>query len=375
MNSKDKFLSTLEFKKNNVIPNLEIGLWPQTIIRWEKEGFPKGILDEESIVFFYHGNKYLGLLDFVQVLNIDVWQPYPKLEEVIIEENDDYKLFIDNVGRKRKALKKGSFLGMRLSMDQYIDFPVKNRKTFIKYKKYFENPYYERYPANYDEIKSNFKNIDKPLMLLNNDESFGYYSMLRRWVGTENLSYMFFDDPSLVHECCEFITEYFINLVLKAVNEIIFDFIIIHEDLAYKTGPLISPNLFMKFFQSHYKKVVNFLKSNGVKLVIVDTDGNFEVLIRLFLEAGIDGFLPMEVAAGMDPVKMRKKYGKSFCMIGGVDKRELSKDKISIKYEIEKLAPVIKGGGYIPCIDHIIPPDISLQNFLYYLELKNKTLQ
>ncbi|MCL4378429.1 MAG: hypothetical protein M1409_08660, partial [Actinobacteria bacterium] len=227
----------------------------------------------------------------------------------------------------------------------------------------------------YERIKLDYKNIESPLMLLSLNESFGYYSMLRRWMGTEVLSYMFFDNPNLIYECCEFLTEYFINLVSKAVKEIKFDFIVIHEDMSYKNGPLISPNQFVKFFQNHYKRVINFLKSNDVELILVDTDGNFEVLIPLFLEAGVDGFFPMEVAAGMDPVSIRKKYGKSFCMIGGVDKRELAKDKINIKSEIDKLVPVISEGGYIPCVDHMIPPDVSLQNFLYYLELKKKALQ
>lgn len=372
MNSKDKFLNTLKFKKNNIVPNLEISLWPQTILRWEKEGFPKEVLNEETLKFFYYGNDYLKLEDCVQIVDIDVWHPYPKFKEVIIEENNSYKLFIDDVGRKRKALKTGTFLGTRLTMDQYIDFPVKDKDTFNKYKKYFEGSYYKRYPSDYKEIKANYKNISKPLMLLSLNESFGYYSMLRRWMGTENLSYMFFDNPNLIHDCCEFLTDYFINLISIAVKEIKFDFIVIHEDMSYKNGPLMSPSLFMKFFQSHYKKVVSFLKSSGVELVIVDTDGNFEVLIPLFLEAGIDGFFPMEVAAGMDPVSVRKKYGKSFSMIGGVDKRELAKDKISIKSEIDKLVPVIAEGGYIPCVDHMIPPDVSLQNFLYYLELKKK---
>ena len=62
----------------------------------------------------------------------------------------------------------------------------------------------------------------------------------------------------------------------------------------------------------------------------MDTDGDFESLIPLFLEAGIDGFAPMEVAAGMDPVAMREKYGKSFCMFGGVDKREIAKGRRAI---------------------------------------------
>jgi uroporphyrinogen decarboxylase len=109
-------------------------------------------------------------------------------------------------------------------------------------------------------------------------------------------------------------------------------------------------------------------------VVIVDTDGDFEALIPEFLEAGVDGFNPMEVAAGMEPVRMRRKYGRSFCMVGGIDKREIAKDRAAIDREVAKIAPLIQEGGYIPWIDHAIPPDISLDNFRHYLEQKKKVI-
>jgi uroporphyrinogen decarboxylase len=31
-------------------------------------------------------------------------------------------------------------------------------------------------------------------------------------------------------------------------------------------------------------------------------------------------------------------------------------------------------GGFIPTIDHSVPPDVSLADFMYYLELKRKVL-
>ena len=88
----------------------------------------------------------------------------------------------------------------------------------------------------------------------------------------------------------------------------------------------------------------------------------------------MDGFTPLEVAAGMDPVYLRKKYGRSFCMIGGVDKRELAKDRISIENELKKLSPIVQDGGFIPHVDHRIPPDVSFENFKYYLEFKRKII-
>lgn len=78
------------------------------------------------------------------------------------------------------------------------------------------------------------------------------------------------------------------------------------------------------------------------------------------------GLFPMEVAAGMDVVEVRKKY-PTLQIIGGIDKRALAKGKRTINEELEAKIPfMLKKGGYIPHVDHSIPPDVPLENFVYY---------
>lgn len=373
ISNKKRFIDILKFKSVDRVYNLEWCVWHQAKKIWEKKEFlPNEAIDNSCMLLM--GNEYFAL-DGIKWNEFKTQEPYPWQKEVIIEEDEEYVTFIDNLERKRKAKKAGTVGGQRMCMDLYIDFPVKDRETFFKFKKKFEGNFDERYPKDWEKFKIEAKKIDKPLHLMDiSVGSFGFYSMLRNWMGTEGLSYIFYDDPILISEACEFLTEYIINLLSKAVTEVKFDWCQLHEDLAYKNGSLVSPNMFKKFFLSGYKRIIEFLKSNGVEIIIVDTDGNFEALIPLFLEAGVDGFYPIEVAAGMEPVKLRKKYGKSFCMIGGVDKREIAKDLRSIENEIKKLTPVIEEGGFIPTIDHCVPPDVSLYNFKYYLELKSKVL-
>ena len=105
-----------------------------------------------------------------------------------------------------------------------------------------------------------------------------------------------------------------------------------------------------------------------MKIIELDSDGNTEVLLPLMIEAGINCHWPLEVAAGMDPIKIHQKYGKNLALAGGIDKRELAKGKEAIRKEIER--KIGRDGGYIPSVDHTIPPDVSLENFLYYEELK-----
>jgi uroporphyrinogen decarboxylase len=39
---------------------------------------------------------------------------------------------------------------------------------------------------------------------------------------------------------------------------------------------------------------------------------------------------------------------------------------------MESLAPYVERGGYIPFCDHRCPADVSQENYLYYLDLKEK---
>jgi len=370
MDQKQRFINSMKFNATDRIPNMEIGVWDQTREEWVKQGMPKDAMED---CLFIQGNSFFGL-DGVDWLDIETTLPYPFREEEILKEGERTITFKDEFGRIRKKLKIGQVGDTSMSMDQYLSFPVRDMDSFLEYKKGFEDNYDKRYPGNWEQAKKKAKESNRPLNLLPPRVIFGYYSMLREWMGTENLSCMFYDNPKLIDACLDFLTQYIFELLKKALNEVKIDYVIIHEDLCYKNGPLISPELFRKSFLPNYKMYVEFIKNNGVELVFVDTDGDFEKLIPLFLEAGVDGFVPLEVAAGMDPVYLRKKFGKSFAMWGGVDKREISKGKIEIEKIIKHLQPVIEQGGYIPTIDHTVQPGVSLENFKYYLKLKNKVL-
>jgi hypothetical protein len=58
--------------------------------------------------------------------------------------------------------------------------------------------------------------------------------------------------------------------------------------------------------------------------------------------------------------------------MGGVDKMKLIEGKQSIKEYLTKIEPWVAKGGFIPFCDHRCPPDVKPENYLYYLDLKEK---
>lgn len=368
MNYRERFMNTMLFKDIHNVPFHEIGLWGQTLDRWRNEGYPEWCGD-----WFMEGDSYFGF-EPREFIKINATGPIPPCEYKVLEEDERHLIYIDSNGVTHKALKEGVAHGTRMSMDQYLDFPVKDRDSFKRWEKRFEADIDTRYPEPWDKLVERWRRRDFPLVLLDNG-SFGFYSMLRNWMGTEGASYIFYDDPDLAHEMLEFMADYFIELTRKALDEVEIDYFNFWEDLSFKNGPLISPQIFKEFFLQPYKRAIAHLRSHGIKLITVDTDGNPTKLIPLLLEVGINGLWPIEVAAGIDPIILRKEFGNDLALMGGIDKRVLARSKEEIREEVMRILDyMLPRGGYIPTVDHTVPPDVPFDNFLYYLDIKKKAL-
>lgn len=72
----------------------------------------------------------------------------------------------------------------------------------------------------------------------------------------------------------------------RPLREAGFDLYYLHEDMAGSQGPLVSPELFRALYLPPCRRLVDCLKGAGARNVIVDTDGRFEPLIPVFLDAG-----------------------------------------------------------------------------------------
>jgi uroporphyrinogen decarboxylase len=144
--------------------------------------------------------------------------------------------------------------------------------------------------------------------------------------------------------------------------------------MAFKTASLISPKMFREFMVEPYQRVSDFVHGKGVPITMMDSDGNIGELIPLWIEGGVDVIYPFEVAAGMDVVALRKQY-PVLGMSGGIDKRALARGRDAIDAELGRTMSLIEQGGYVPTIDHSLPPDISLDNFRYYMDRKWEWIQ
>jgi hypothetical protein len=359
----------MNFQPVDQVPNFELGYWGQTVERWITEGMPQ----EQANAGGFYGHDFFGI-DHRPHLPVNLG-PIPPLGPEVIEETDRYIVHRDADGVLRKALKQGTVRGTRPSMDQYLSFAVQTPQDWEKLKEHFNAHSPERQPQNLGELTAQYANRQYPLCAVPN-AAFGLYSHPRRYLGTENLSYAWYDYPDMMHDMLDFFTDFAIETLRPWLDAIPCDYFNIFEDFAFKTGPLVSPEIFRKFMLPRYKHLIEFVRSYGIEIIWFDSDGNFDPLIPLLIEAGVTCIWPLEVAAGNDPRTLRRQYGRDLALSGGIDKRVLARDRHAIRAELEaKLPPLLEQGGYIPTLDHSVPPDVPYQNFLYYLELKREMLR
>ncbi|MEW6752588.1 MAG: uroporphyrinogen decarboxylase family protein [Candidatus Latescibacterota bacterium] len=249
-------------------------------------------------------------------------------------------------------------------MPQWLRFPLESRRDWeeeIRPRLDAASPL--RYPEHWAERVATWRRRDYPLGL-RLGSVFGY---LRNWMGLERIATTLYDDPAWVQEMMDYLVGFYCTVGERALEEVDVDYVLLWEDMACKSGPLISPAMFRRFMLEPYRRLTAFIRQRGAELIIVDSDGDAESLIPLWLEGGVNGFYPVERAAGMDPVRLRQRFGRSLRLMGGIDKRAMAAGPQAIDAQLAHVAPLLAEGGYLPWCDHHVPPDVSLAHYQYYV--------
>lgn len=365
----------------------EFGYWAGTVQRWYEEGLPrtKGIPDGLALgeVFLgeallvpaaYDGvgdspgwwyvaedvHDYFHMDKGLKRVPINLWM-IPRIEERILEDRSDTVIKINLYGQKVRAWKDEH------GHPELLEPPVKDRDDFEKLKERFQPNLGQRLPENWRQLLAEFRERDYPLGLLG--VPYGLYWLARELLGPMNLFYAFYDDPLLVKDIMGFFTNFWIALLDSAMGDLRplqVDYVYFPEDISYKGGSMISPQTFREFLMPNYKKLTNFFRENGIVNIMMDSDGDVLDLIPLWLESGMTGITPCEVASGMDVVEIRKVYPR-LQIVGGLSKQSVACGPEAIDEELEyKLPFMLERGGYIPTMDHMVSPDVPWENYRYF---------
>jgi uroporphyrinogen decarboxylase len=304
----------MAFEKPDRLPFMEfMFFWPETVDRWRTEGLAADA--DPMTCFGYDPFSWLPV-DFNFV---------PAFTEEVLEETEDMRVIRDVTGVVKQVFKYGS------AMPHYLEFPLTGREDFPALCERLDPTDPRRYPPNWDQLVVALRDRDYPVGLV----SRGLLAFFRDFMEFTHMCMVFLDDPEWVHQAMDFHTDFLMRLWERVLSEVEVDMIQLGEDMAFKNGPMVSPDFVREFMVPRYRKLADFFRAHGVRTFIVDSDGDIRSLVPLYLEGGVTGVLPLEIAAGMDPVALRDEYPR-LQMIGGIDKMKIAKGGDVMRAEVRE---------------------------------------
>ncbi|MHB9026491.1 MAG: uroporphyrinogen decarboxylase family protein [Armatimonadota bacterium] len=356
MTHRDRTLACLNYAPYDRLPIVHFGFWGETLTKWRDEGFltdddvqqGSDFVAREKLGFEYEWNPVYSTTTGIK----------PVFETEVVETLEDGSQKVRNAEGVIVLSRPGA-----TSIPAEIEHLLVDRASWEEHflPRLQFSP--DRIPS-YDRLKAEDTG---DLRLLHCGSLFG---MIRGWVGVIGSAYILADDEDLFTEMIDTVG----NLTFRCVETALasgvrFDGGHFWEDICYKSGPLINPEVFAEKVGPHYRRITDLLHQHGMNIVSLDCDGKIDALIPTWLENGVNTMFPIEVGtweASIAP--WRAQYGRELRGVGGMNKVVYAYDKAAIDAEIERLKPLVELGGFIPCPDHRIPPDARFDMVAYYTE-------
>jgi uroporphyrinogen-III decarboxylase len=217
----------------------------------------------------------------------------------------------------------------------------------------------------------NKKHKDKIFVAVTNDLA-GVFESASQGMGMSYYSKMLHKNPKFIKEVHEVIAK-FTAECYKSYIDAGAELFIESGDLAYHTGPMMSPKKFYELLLPAYKIITNTVHERDCKIVL-HTDGQITPLLDFIVDCGFDGLQSLEPTAGVDLALVKKKVGDKLCLMGNIDVAHIltygSKDEVfdAVKYAIKTAGP---GGGFIISAANM-HPGINVENLRWMVEATHK---
>ena len=354
MTSRERFNNQLHFKPVDRSVNMEFGYWEENYAQWD-------IFVNNDIKNEWEANEFFAF-DRVEAVGGHVWL-YPGFEEKEIERRGN-RIILQN----RDGLTAEVAIDSHSTIPHYITSSVVTPDDWKRVKEQhmtLDNPARK---LDVEAIKKNHPNDrDYPLGI----HCGSMIGRIRDMLTFEGVCYAWSDYPDMLEDMVETCCQLVENSLDQVLGQVDFDYASGWEDICFNYGPILPPSFFEDVVGPRYKRIGDKLHAHGIDLWYTDCDGDVRLLLPTFMKAGINCLFPYEVNSCAFPGDLLDQY-EGLRIMGGVDKMQLIAGKESTKAYLERIAPYVERGGFIPFCDHRCPPDVTPENYLYYLDLKEK---
>jgi uroporphyrinogen decarboxylase len=354
MTHRERFRRLMHFQTVDRGIHWDFGYLDETMDRWCEEGLPEEVAkpggDRMGRISAHFGRDPIMGVPAHLGMN-------PGFEYRVVKETERTIFHTDGEGNILEQIKEG-----QRTIPHVVENGLKNREDWeTKYKPKFDPNDPARHQWDYAALADQYNQADVPVMV----SCGSFIGTIRGWVGAANLGLLCYDDPELVSEMVNHLCDLSVAMLEPALEHIEVDLAWGWEDICFNNGPLIGPNLWRELISEPMTRVMKCLRQHGVDVILTDCDGNIQALQPVWLECGLNGAFPCEVAGNSDPIMLRDMFGHDILLFGGVNKR-MMKTKEDVLAELKRLTPLLEDGAFIPFCDHRVPEYVPLDVFKYY---------
>ena len=365
MNNIERTLNILHFRDADRLPAVHFGYWPELLLEWAEQGK----IPQEIARGWGDGNAKDRELDRLIGWDFD-WGTtvgarsglFPPFEEKVLETLPDGSLRRQSGSGIIERIKPG-----KVSIPSEDDYLLKDRDAFVE----LYLPKMQFSPERIDLDYWRHFNESRP-----NDRPVGLHigsvlGDIRNMTSVVGMSYLLYDEDETLFAD---IIDAYADMQYQCVKAVLetgakFDFAHYWEDICFKNGPLIAPDIFDELCAKHYRRRNELCHAYGIDIISLDCDGVTDQLLPTWVENGVNTMFPIEVGVWGDQfAPAREKFGRKVLGVGGMDKTALRKDKASVDAELERMKRLVSLGGFIPCPDHRLMPGTKFELVQYYAE-------
>jgi len=182
--------------------------------------------------------------------------------------------------------------------------------------------------------------------------------------GFESFMVLLGDDRDLIEQVLEQYTVYYAAMAERLVGYPL-TFFYVGDDLAYKTGTLVRPQLLREMWVPRMQRVFEPALRKRIP-ILFHSDGNIAALIPDLLEMGVCALNPIE-PYGMDIREIKKRYGRRLALVGNMDVGGALSNGTpeQVRAEASQLIDDVgRDGGFVLASCHSITSNVNPVNFL-----------
>jgi hypothetical protein len=353
LSPRERVWRSLRHQPVDRVPCVDAYFLPETLHRWEREGFPKGAVVSE---FFD--------LDLV-CLPVDCTMGWKRQ---VIDETEDYSITVDPDGVTRKHWK------VYTAMPQELDFPVKQPKDWREIRPLLV-AHEDRLPENFEVQVAHARERQRFIALSFVEPCTLARRLLgsRQWVESLQAQSPTLDE--ILETGVRLIVET-IDIALKRLTAAGFgqppcDGVWLHAELAYTHGAFMTDREYRSVVLPYHRQLTAELKKRGLAVMLY-TQGNALTFLKSVHKSGFDAVLPLESFSQNDLDTFKRTYGRRTALGGNISADRLMESDEVAEREVSEKVRIGLGedfSGYLFCLDRPVPPSLPLERYMKVLSI------